>query len=394
MVDHAFAQPDGDASSRRPLARNVDLTQSGQPDILRPICLVIVENRESGRDASGSPARCRPRPIRSMGAGTRPLAKPVPNGTLGGMTRISSPDGTPPSALTFGCMQFGGHADPRESRNLYRACRERGITMFDTAHVYTEGRSEAILGTCLTGERDGVIVASKSNYQRGNAPEAIRQSCEESLSRLGVDVVDLYYLHRFDPDVPLEQSFEALKALQEAGKIRFVGVSNFAAWQVMKAQAVARSFDTRIDAIQPMLNLVKRQVEVEILPMAVDQDIDVYPYSPLGGGLLTGKYSSGAEGRLTASDMYARRYGPEWMHRTAADLATLARQMEVEPATLAVAWAMRRPGVTAPIISARSVEQVLPSLAAMDLDWDADLDARVSALTRRPAPATDRLEEE
>ncbi len=309
------------------------------------------------------------------------------------MARVTSPDGTPPSDLSFGCMQFGGKADERQSRALYRACRERGITMFDTAHVYTEGRAEKILGTCLKDDRDGVIVASKANFARGNSAASIRESCEESLGRLGIAAIDLYYLHRFDAEIPLEESLEALKGLQEAGKIRFIGLSNFAAWQVMKAEAVAEGLGTRIDAIQPMLNLVKRQVEVEILPMAQDQRIDVYPYSPLGGGLLTGKYGAGEEGRLKESERYAQRYGEEWMQATAADLAALASETGTDAATLAVAWAMRRSGVTAPIISARSVDQLLPSLAALDLDYDAALDARIAALTRRPAPATDRSEQ-
>lgn len=312
---------------------------------------------------------------------------------MAGMTRVTSPDGTPPSALSFGTMQFGGKAGPEESRNLYRTCREYGVNMFDTAHVYTDGRSEEILGACLGAERDRVIVASKANYTRGNSAGAIAESCEESLARLGIETVDLYYLHRFDGEVALEESLDALARLQQEGKIRFVGVSNFAAWQVMKAQWIAREIGTRIDAIQPMLNLVKRQVEVEILPMARDQGIDVYPYSPLGGGLLTGKYRAGSEGRLTSSEMYAKRYGPEWMHATAADLATLGEEIGADPATLAIAWAMRRPGVTAPIISARSVEQVLPSLAAMSLPYDGALEARITALTQEPAPATDRLEE-
>jgi len=309
------------------------------------------------------------------------------------MTHVTSPNGSPPSALSFGCMQFGGNADVDESKKLYHACRNRGINMFDTAHVYTDGRSEEILGQCLGDDRDDLIIATKANFNRGNSSEAIQRSCDESLSRLGIDVIDLYYLHSFDPDVPAQESFAALAKLKRAGKIRYVGVSNYAAWQVMRAQPAAEAANARIDAIQPMLNLVKRQVEVELLPMARDVGIDVYPYSPLGGGLLTGKYRAGGEGRLKDSDMYSKRYGQEWMHNTAADLATVANQLRVDPATLAVAWAMRRPGVTAPIISARSVEQLVPSLDALTMAYDDDIDTRLTALTRTPPPATDRLEE-
>ncbi|MEM7488594.1 MAG: aldo/keto reductase, partial [Pseudomonadota bacterium] len=216
---------------------------------------------------------------------------------------------------------------------------------------------------------------------------------EESRSRLKMDVIDLLYIHRWDGDTPLEETFETLAELQSRGTVRYLGVSNFAAWQVMKAQAVAARFDTRIDAIQPMLNLVKRQAEVEILPMAIDQGIDVAPYSPLGGGLLTGKYATGGDGRLRTDARYAARYGDAWMHRTAADLAALAAKLDVAPATLAVAWTMTRPGVTAPIVSARSAEQLAPSLAAASFAMDDDLAARITALSRQPPPATDRLEE-
>ncbi|SPJ25354.1 aldo/keto reductase [Palleronia abyssalis] len=310
------------------------------------------------------------------------------------MSNVTSPDGTPPSALSFGAMQFGGTADEDASRAMFRACRERGINMFDTAHVYTDGRSEEILGKLAAVEREKIILASKVNMRRGNSATSIRESCDESRTRLGVDTIDLYYLHRFDPETDLEETFEALSILKNQGWIRAIGVSNFAAWQVMKAQAVAARFDIRIDAIQPMLNLVKRQAEVEILPMAEDQKIDVYPYSPLGGGLLTGKYRAGGEGRLRDSEMYAKRYASDWMHNTAADLATLARGYRMDPATLAVAWAMHRPGVTSPIISGRSVEQLLPSLDALTFDWNDDIAARVTALTRQPAPATDRSEQD
>lgn len=309
------------------------------------------------------------------------------------MTDLRSPDGTPPSALSFGCMQFGGKADEDASRVMFVDCREHGINMFDTAHVYADGASETLLGRFLGAGRDRLIVASKVNFQRGNSAASIAESCDESRARLGLDTIDLYYLHRFDPSVPLEESFEALAMLQRKGHIRYIGVSNFAAWQVMKAQSVAQQAGTRIDAIQPMLNLVKRQAESELLPMARDQKIAVFPYSPLGGGLLTGKYRAGATGRLTESQMYSRRYAEDWMHRTAADLATLANELHVDAATLAVAWAMRRPGVTAPIVSARNVDQLGPSLAALDFDLDAGLLARIEALSRAPAPATDRSEE-
>jgi aryl-alcohol dehydrogenase-like predicted oxidoreductase len=208
-----------------------------------------------------------------------------------------------------------------------------------------------------------------------------------------MDSVDLLYIHMWNDKTPLEETFETLAGLVEAGKTRFIGVSNYAAWQVVKAQQVARSFGIEIAALQPMYNLVKRQAEVEIMPMARSEGVSVFPYSPLGGGLLTGKYAAGETGRLNVDKMYTDRYAPKWMHDTAADLANLAREEGTDAATLAVAWVARNPGVTAPIISARSAGQLAPSLAAMHYEMTDALYDRISELSPKPAPATDRLEE-
>ena len=161
----------------------------------------------------------------------------------------------------------------------------------------------------------------------------------------------------------------------------------------MKAQSVAQSFGTKIDAIQPMYSLVKRQSEVEIFPMAQDQDITVIPYSPLGGGLLTGKYAQGGTGRLTEDARYNARYGQSWMHDTANSLAKLAHEVGADPATLAVAWAAAHPANVHPIISARSVTQLIPSLAAEQFRMSPELYAQITDLSITPPPATDRLEE-
>jgi aryl-alcohol dehydrogenase-like predicted oxidoreductase len=312
------------------------------------------------------------------------------------MVEITAPDGTALSALCFGCMQFGGTADEAASQEMYEACRAKGVTFFDTAHLYTDGKSETFLGRFAKDVRDSLIIATKAAYSGGSGRDNILSNFDESRARLGFDMVDILYLHQWDDDTPLEESFETLAELQQAGHIRFIGVSNFAAWQVMKAQAVAAKLGTRIDILQPMYSLVKRQAEVEILPMALSERIAVAPYSPLGGGLLTGKYAqggAGGDGRLATNDRYAARYGQDWMHRTAADLTRLAGEMGHDPATLAVAWAAHNPGVTAPIISARSAAQLAPSLAAMDLTLSDEDYARIEALSQRPAPATDRLEE-
>ena len=306
---------------------------------------------------------------------------------------ITSINGTPLSPLTFGTMQFGGNADAAQSRAMFDAARGAGITHFDTAYAYNGGASETLLGEMIQAERDSLIIATKAAYDSGGGRQNILASCDTSQKRLGLDVIDILYMHRFDDHTPLEESFDALATLQQQGRIRYIAVSNFAAWQVMKAQSIAAKFDTKIDMVQPMHSLVKRQSEVEIFPVCVDQGIEIAPYSPLGGGLLTGKYISGGSGRLIDDERYAARYNVEWMHETAAKLAALAAEMGVHAASLAVAWAMAHPARPRPIVSARTADQLAPSLAALDIDMTAELYAQITALSVTPPPATDRIEE-
>ena len=296
--------------------------------------------------------------------------------------------------MVFGTMQFGGRADAAASRAMYDACRAKGLTHFDTAHVYTDGQSETLLGEFARAERDDVIIATKAGYTGGAGAANLHAQFNISRQRLGMDVVDLLYLHRFDPDTDLRETMAAFAELKAKGQIRYVGLSNFAAWQVVKAQWIAAEFDLKIDVLQPMYNLVKRQAEVEILPMCEDQGIAIAPYSPLGGGLLTGKYAAGGSGRLSQDERYAARYAPDWMHQTARDLTDLAREMSTDPSTLAVAWVMAHHSHPMPIISGRSAAQLAPSLAALDFAMDADLYNRVTALSPTPPPATDRIEEQ
>jgi len=309
------------------------------------------------------------------------------------MTALTTRTGTPASALCYGCMQFGGTADRQSSQAMYDASRAAGVNFFDTAYIYTEGLSETWLGEMVRDEVEDLLIATKADFFGGNSRDSILSSFDKSRARLGLDAVDILYLHRWSDQTPLEESLETLAQLQSEGKIRYIGLSNFAAWQVMKAQAVAARLGTRIDILQPMYSLLKRQAEVEILPMAAAEGLAVAPYSPLGGGVLTGKYINGATGRLTETPKYAVRYGQDWMHRTAADLVALAAEQGQDSATLAVAWAARHPAVSAPIISARNTAQLAPSLAALDLTLsDAEYD-RITALSQSPPPATDRLEE-
>ncbi len=307
---------------------------------------------------------------------------------------LTSPDGTPASRLAFGTMQFGGRADAAQSRAMFDACIAAGITHFDTAHVYTDGASETLLGEFAAKDRDRLIIATKAAYTGGASADNILSSAETSRQRLNLDTLDVLYLHRFDDDTDLHESFQAFADLKARGHIRHIGLSNFAAWQVVKAANIASKFDLDVAVIQPMYNLVKRQAEVEILPMADDLGILVCPYSPLGGGLLTGKYTDGGTGRLTQDDRYAERYAAPAMHDAATGLAAIATAAGTHPATLAVAWAAAHPTQPSPIISARTAEQLQPSLDALNYEITPEVYAQIAALMPTPAPATDRTEEQ
>ena len=298
------------------------------------------------------------------------------------------------SPVSFGCMQFGGRADAAASRAMFNAARAAGVIHFDTAHGYTDGASERLLGSFAKTD-PAVQIATKVGYEGGAGRANLTAQFDKSLERLDCDHVDLLYLHRPDAGTSLEETIALFVEWQAAGRIARIGLSNFAAWQVMKAQAVAARFGSRIDVIQPMYNLVKRQVEVERLPLCADQGIAVHAYSPLGGGLLTGKYANGGAGRLAEDSRYAARYAPAAMHEAAKGLAALAAEAGTHPATLAVAWVMScRTTPVIPLISARDAAQLAPSLAALDFSMTPDLRARLSALYPAPPPATDRLEEE
>jgi aryl-alcohol dehydrogenase-like predicted oxidoreductase len=285
---------------------------------------------------------------------------------------------------------------------MYKACRDAGINFFDTANQYAGGKSETILGGLIQGHRDDLVIATKcfnptgqDVNARGLSRRHIALAVEDSLKRLRTDRVDVLYLHQMDPSTPLEESLRALEDLVRAGKVIYPALSNHTAWQTQKAVDIeeARGW-ARLQAIQPMYNLVKRQAEVEILPMAQANGLAVCPYSPAGGGLLSGKYAEkDASGRLVANPMYKSRYGEDWMHETAAAFAALCRSRGVHPMSMAVAWTGGHPAVTAPIIGARNVDQLRASLDAVKVEMTPELRAEIAALSRTPPPATDRSEE-
>jgi len=308
------------------------------------------------------------------------------------------------SEICLGTMTFGGDADEQVSADMYHYCREHGVNFFDCANVYVGGRSEEILGQLARDHRDEVVIASKAYFSTGedvNASGSSRRhlmlSVEASLRRLGTDRIDLFYLHRFDDTAPLDQSLRALDDLIQQGKVLYLGASNFAAWQVEKGLGLSLFHDwARFECIQPMYNLVKRQAEVELLPMAAAEELSVFPYSPMGGGLLSGKYALGvkpAAGRLVDNAMYATRYGDPWILLATQDFRELAERLGHHPAALAVAWVASHPAVTAPIVGARTLEQLKTSLGAIEIEMTDELRAQISALSPEPPPATDRNEE-
>lgn len=308
------------------------------------------------------------------------------------------------SRLAFGTMSFGGDADEETSARLFSRCRDAGINFFDCANVYAKGRSEEILGRLVKSCRDEVVLSSKAYFPtssdanaRGSSRYHLVRAVEASLRRLDTDRIDVFFLHRWDDATPLDETLRALETLVQQGKILYPAVSNFAAWQAARALGeAARLGLSPIVATQPMYNLLKRQAEVEILPLARAEGLAALCYSPLAGGLLSGKYDKGhrpAAGRLIDNAMYVTRYGAPSNFEIADAFVALAKELGHHPATLAIAWVAGAPGVTAPLIGARNLEQLEPCLAAGELELDADSWARVSALSPAPPPATDRNEE-
>ncbi|MCU0560886.1 MAG: aldo/keto reductase [Desulfobacterales bacterium] len=308
------------------------------------------------------------------------------------------------SQLCLGTMTFGKEADRQTSAAIYRRCREAGINFLDCANVYAQGESERILGELIAKDRGELILTSKVGgamgagaNRSGLSRRHILKACEESLRRLGTDWIDVYFAHHCDSRVPVEESLRAFDALVQQGKVRYLGVSNWAAWKIARALGISALHGvSAFRVMQPMYSIVKRQAEVELLPLALAAGMGVITYSPLGGGLLTGKYGSApapGAGRLAENQMYTRRYADGWMFEAAQGLKRIAAETGHSPASLAVAWAARHPAVTCPIIGARSLEQLEPALAAADIELPPDLYARLCALAPAPPPATDRTEE-
>ncbi|MCX7801119.1 MAG: aldo/keto reductase [Fimbriimonadales bacterium] len=286
------------------------------------------------------------------------------------------------SVACFGTMTFGWDPDDwgtteEESIRLTHKAMDLGVNFFDTANVYARGVSETILGKALAGgRREKVVLATKCHGKMddddpnawGNSRRHIIQACEASLKRLGTDWIDLYQIHRPQPSVPIDETIRALDDLVRAGKIRYAGCSTFAAWQVCEAHYVARQLGAAgFVSEQPPYNLLDRRIERELLPFCRTYNYAVIPWSPLAGGMLSGKYldQKPESGRYAKSDPWGRlRQVPRGpMLRFKA----LANKTGHSMATLALAWVANQPGVTSPIIGARNEKQLEESVAACNL---------------------------
>lgn len=287
------------------------------------------------------------------------------------------------SSLCLGCMMFGGRADPSESERIIDRSLEAGINFLDTANVYGRGRSEEVTGEALkrNGRRHEVILATKVHARMGegvndlgNSRRHVIEQCEASLGRLQTDYIDLYQLHRPQADIPIDETLRALDDLIRSGKVRYIGTSTYAAWQLVESLWAAKELGLhRFVCEQPPYNLLDRRVERELLPMARTYGFGVIPWSPLGGGLLTGKYKRGEEppsdSRFAGyeNNPIQRRRMTERIFDVVEGLQPLAEAKGVTLSQLALAWCLVQSGVTSPIVGPRSMEQLEDNLGALDV---------------------------
>ncbi|MDM0014175.1 aldo/keto reductase [Variovorax sp. J22P168] len=311
------------------------------------------------------------------------------------------------SKLALGTMTFGLQTDEAVSHRILDCAAEGGINFLDTADVYplggtveTAGRTEEIIGRWLrakgSSRRADFIIATKAankvgphSWDQGNSRKHLLDAIDASLERLQTDHVDLYQLHHDDPHTPLDESLEALDVIVRSGRARYIGVSNFLSYRLARAigRAELRRL-TQLVSVQPRYSLLFREIERELLPLAAEEGLGVIPYNPLAGGLLTGKYKAeakpGDNSRFTlgtAGAMYQDRYWNDRSFAAVAQLQALADEAGVALSTLAVAWVMANPLITAPLLGASRPEQLDATLAAAEYVLDAGLKEKLDALT-------------
>lgn len=308
------------------------------------------------------------------------------------------------SALTLGTMTFGGSGvfaavgttGVAEARRQVDQCLDAGINLIDTADVYSGGLSEEIVGEVLEGRRDDVLIATKVRMPMGPGPndaglsrQHVIAGCEASLRRLRTDHIDLYQVHEWDGQTPLEETLEALQLLVTSGKVRYVGASNYAGWQLMKALGTAdRAGLPRFVSQQIYYSLQARDAEYELIPAAVDQGLGVLVWSPLAGGLLSGKYRRGVQppaGSRQLTDWNEPPvYDQERLYDTVEVLVEIGADRGVSAARVALAYLLGRPAVTSLVLGARTSEQLADNLAAAELTLSAEERARLDAASAPP----------
>lgn len=303
------------------------------------------------------------------------------------------------SSLCLGCMMFGGKTQPDDSYAIIDKAIDEGINFIDTANVYSVGKSEEVTGEALArnGRRNQVILATKVHgvmssedpNMQGNSRRHIIQQCEASLKRLKTDWIDLYQIHRPQSDIPIDETLRALDDLIKAGKIRYAGSSTYGAWQLVESFYVAKELGTnRFICEQPPYNLLDRRIERELLPMAQTYGLAIIPWSPLAGGLLTGKYTRGEEppegARFADQDnpIYRRRLNDR-IYDVVDGLKPIAEAKGCTLSQLALAWVMQQPGVTSPIIGPRTMEQYDDNMKALDVEITEDDRRAINRVIRR-----------
>ncbi|GAC1334581.1 MAG: aldo/keto reductase [Chloroflexota bacterium] len=284
------------------------------------------------------------------------------------------------SELCLGCMTFGREADERESRRMIDRFVQAGGNFIDTADVYAEGRSEEIIGRAIRDRRDDIVLGTKVRIPTGPGPndagasrKHIMQGCDASLRRLGTEYIDLYQVHMWDNITPLQETLSALTDLVRQGKVRYLGVSNFTAWQIQKSACLsdARGFE-RFISLQPQYSLVERGIEYEIVPVCLEEGLGIIPWGPLGGGFLSGKYRRGEKPPEGSRIAGAPDHVEEAWERRAVDrnwrvleiMGEIAEASGKSYSQIALNWLLRQPGVAAPIIGARTMEQLEDNLGA------------------------------
>jgi aryl-alcohol dehydrogenase-like predicted oxidoreductase len=306
------------------------------------------------------------------------------------------------SVLSLGTMTFGGKGafgktgstDVEGARRQIDLCLDAGINLFDTADIYSAGLSEEILGQALKGRRDKVLVATKARTgdgpnDAGSSRYHLVEACEASLKRLGTDRIDLYQLHEWDGQTPLEETLEALDSLVRSGKVRYVGLSNFSGWHLMKTLCVSER-EKRVRPVSQQIHytLQAREAEYELMPISVDQELGILIWSPLAGGLLSGKYRRGHQ--LPEGTRQLANWGepPVHDHDKLYDivevLVAITGGRGISAAQVALAWLIGRPGVTSVVIGARTDAQLQDNLKAADLVLTAEERARLDAVSAPP----------